>query len=261
MEANLAICREDRTVNDFRRANSWGLTQPEMYCLDLVPLSYRRSVLDIGIGAGRTTGPLSEMFKRYIGVDYSPEMIQAAKTEFPGTELRVMDARRMALEQSVDCIMFSFNGIDCIPYEDRQTVFTEVARLLVPGGYYIYSTHNLHQRRTDAWLNHFWVKELFRKRVYTSIPLVVNRLKHFRKQSNDESLGFAYVNDSAHSFDLRQVYVDIAKECEVLRRHGFDVLATIGNNKQIEGYDVDDNWVYIVAKMAGAEAPSGPAQL
>jgi trans-aconitate methyltransferase len=83
MEANLAICRDSRVVDDCRRAISWGLTVPEKYCLDLVPLSRRRSIVDIGIGAGRTTGPLSEMFEQYVGIDYSPEMIQAAKSGFP----------------------------------------------------------------------------------------------------------------------------------------------------------------------------------
>jgi SAM-dependent methyltransferase len=248
VEANLAICRDSRAVDDFRQAITWGLTVPETYCLNLVPPSHRRSVIDIGIGAGRTTGPLSKMFKQYAGIDYSPEMVQAAKVEFPGADLRVMDVRQLALEQSADCIMFSFNGIDCIPYEDRQAVLARVKKQLVPGGYYIYSTHNLRQRRADAWLNHFWVKELFRKRLYTSVPLVLNRLKHFREQSNDAMLGFAYVNDPAQRFDLLQVYVDIVKECEVLRRHGFSVCATIGNNKHAEGYDVNDNWVYIVAK-------------
>jgi hypothetical protein len=63
-------------------------------------------------------------------------------------------------------------------------------------------------------------------------------------------LGFAYVNDPAQRFDLLQVYVDIVKECEVLRRNGFNVCATIGNNKLAEGYDVNDNWVYIVAKRS-----------
>jgi SAM-dependent methyltransferase len=155
MDANLAICGDYRTVDDFRRAISLGLTVPEKYCLDTVPLFRLRSIVDIRIGAGRTTGPLSRMFEQYIGIDYSLEMIQAAKAEFPGADLRVMDVRRLALGKSVDCIMFSFNGMDCIPYEDREPVLTRISRHLVPGGYYIYSTHNLHQRRTDIWMNHF----------------------------------------------------------------------------------------------------------
>jgi SAM-dependent methyltransferase len=248
MDANLAICRDYRTVDDFRQAISLGLTVPEKYCLDTVPLNRRRSIVDIGIGAGRTTGPLSRMFEQYIGIDYSPEMIQAAKAEFPTADLRVMDVRRLSIGTSVDCIMFSFNGMDCIPYEDREPVLTRISKQLVPGGYYIYSTHNLHQLRTDIWINHFWATELLRKRVYTSIPLVFNRLKHFWRQWSDDTLGFAYVNDPAQGFDLRQVYVDVAKECDVLRRHGFSICATIGNNKHTEGYDSDDNWVYVVAK-------------
>jgi SAM-dependent methyltransferase len=248
VEANLAMSRGSRVVDGFRRAISSGLTVPEQYCVDLVPPFHRRSIVDIGIGAGRTTGPLSEIFEQYIGVDYSPEMIQAARAEFPVAELHVMDARNLALECLVDCVMFSFNGIDCIPYEDRAMVHKQVRDLLVPGGYYIYSTHNLHHWRTEVWLNHFWAKELFRKRLYKSVVPMLNRLTLFGKQSIDYQAGFAYVNDPALGFALSNTYVDIPKECEVLKRHGFAVVGSIGNTKQTDGYDAEDNWVYIVAK-------------
>ena len=248
MDANLAICRDSRVVNVWRRATSWELTVPEKYCLDMVPFSHRRSIVDIGIGTGRTTGPLSEIFDKYVGIDYSREMVQAAKSKFPAADLRVMDVRSLGLEALADCVMFSFNGIDCIPYEDRQSALNQVRNQLAAGGFYIYSTHNLLHRRTYSWMNHFWVKDLFQSRNHKCIRSVFNRLRHFRRQSIDDTLGFAYVNDPALDFGMRNVYVDIAKECEGLQRHGFNVCATIGNNKQTGGYDADDNWVYIVAK-------------
>lgn len=248
MDTNLAICRDSRVVDVWRRASSWKLTVAEKYCLDMVPLSHRRSIIDIGIGAGRTTGPLSEIFDKYIGIDYSREMVQAAKSKFPATDLRVMDVRSLGLKDPADCVMFSFNGIDCIPYEDRQSALNQVRNQLVPGGFYIYSTHNLHYRRTYGWMNQFWVKDLFQSHNHNFIRSVFNRLRHFRRQSIDHTLSFAYVNDPALGFGMMNVYVDIAKECEALRRHGFSICATIGNTKQTESYDSDDNWVYIVAK-------------
>ena len=69
-------------------------------------------------------------------------------------------------------------------------------------------------------MNQFWVKDLFQSHNHNFIRSVFNRLRHFRRQSIDHTLSFAYVNDPALAFGMMNVYVDIAKECEALRRHG-----------------------------------------
>jgi len=247
-DTNLASFRGARIVDQYRAAASLGLTVPEKYCLEMVPVASRRSILDVGIGGGRTTKPLSEMFDRYIGIDYSPEMVQAAKLASPEADIRVMDARSVELEWLFDCVLFSFNGIDCIQYEDRWSVLQRIKSQLEPGGYYIYSTHNIHHWRTKVWMSDFWVKELFAPRDHRCLRLVFNRMRKFWQQSMNANQGAAYVNDPASGFALTIVYVDIEKECELLRRNGFIVRATVGNVKQARGYGADDGWVYIVAQ-------------
>jgi len=40
------------------------------------------SILDMGVGAGRTTPHLARKAGRYLGVDFSPEMVREAKQRY-----------------------------------------------------------------------------------------------------------------------------------------------------------------------------------
>ena len=133
MQSNDAVYRSARVVEVFKQAARAGLTLPEKYCLTFIPDFRRHSVLDIGVGAGRTTPPLSMLFKEYLGVDRSHEMIAAAKTLYPTADLRTMDARKLEVTQQFDCVMFSFNGIDYVDYSTRQTILSEISHVLRAG--------------------------------------------------------------------------------------------------------------------------------
>jgi len=56
-------------------------------------------MLDIGIGAGRTTRHFAPRVKEYLGVDYVPGMIEVVKRKFPSPEphvrFEVADAQSM----------------------------------------------------------------------------------------------------------------------------------------------------------------------
>lgn len=238
-------------VERYRRFASEGLTPQELFCLSLVPASRRSAILDIGIGAGRTTGQLLNMFQRYVGIDYAEQMIAAARERFSHADLRTMDARSLKLSEKFDCVMFSFNGIDSVPYADRQTVFKNIAAALVPNGFLIYSTHNIENPRVLMWYKHLLVMEIFQSwpNVFSVARSVRNRLKRFWRQSFDEAQAFALVNDCGASFRGLNTYVDIRREVEnTLPLFGFRVLAAIGNRKQDVGYGPEDDWVYLLAQ-------------
>jgi len=254
MTTNYEVYRSPSVVMLYRQLAQDGLTYPEKYCLDLISASHRRSILDIGVGGGRTTGFLSSMFDKYIGIDYSEKMIAAAKSLYPDADLRTMDARKLEFKEPFDCVMFSYNGIDYVNYTDRQLILREIANVLIPGGYYIYSTHNLHNRRVYSWLNSLVVRELVRPwrgflRPWSRLQAIMYRLSNFWRQSGNQSEPFAYVNDIGNDFMLLTTYVDIPGEIDNLRRLGFEVVATIGNTKQTAEYDMNDSWVYILAKL------------
>lgn len=229
-----------------------GLTMPEQWCLDQIPASSRGSVLDIGVGSGRTTGPLSRAFSNYIGIDYSAPMIEVARRNFPGCDLRVMDAGQMRFDEVFDSIVFSFNGIDYGSVHERHKIMRRIASLLKMGGYFLYSTHNLAHTRVRHWRNQLLVRELF-------VPLrrlryLPFRLRRFREQV-DAGRHVAYVNDPGHGFNLITTYVDLRYEHRVLNSMGFTVEATMGNSKRTAGYDAEDCWVYILARKTGGPKP------
>src|SRR5215471_249530 len=89
------------------------------------------AILDLGVGAGRTTPHLSAIASRYVGIDYSEEMIRACRSKFPHLQFNVADASDLSQfhDASFDAVVFSYNGIDCLPHEKRENFFFLMIRL------------------------------------------------------------------------------------------------------------------------------------
>jgi ubiquinone/menaquinone biosynthesis C-methylase UbiE len=103
------------------------------------------SILDLGVGGGRTTAYLARHASHYIGLDYSAAMINACQTKFPSLEFRVADAADLSAFQdgSFDVVVFAFNGIDFVlPADARRACLGHIYRVLKPGGVLIFSSHN-----------------------------------------------------------------------------------------------------------------------
>ncbi len=102
-------------------------------------------MLDLGVGAGRTTKYFAPLVGEYIGVDYSAEMIAACRQKFPHLVWQVADARNLEqfADNYFDFILFSFNDIDYISHADRFLVLEEISRIGKAGGYFCFSSHNL----------------------------------------------------------------------------------------------------------------------
>ena len=91
-------------------------------------------VLDIGIGGGRTTAPLLEITRSYVGIDFSKEMVLAARQRFPGAELLACDARDLSMfkDGQFAAVFFWGGGLDDI-VADRSRVLKEINRVLRSG--------------------------------------------------------------------------------------------------------------------------------
>lgn len=103
------------------------------------------SILDVGVGAGRTTLHLSAVASRYVGIDYADAMVARCRLKFPDLTFQTMDATDMSsfATGSFDVVVFSFNGIDTIPDpQGRRQCLTECARVLKTGGVFLCSVHN-----------------------------------------------------------------------------------------------------------------------
>lgn len=140
--ANLEIYRDPAVVSHY--ASLDYLTPCERFLFDAY-LRPGMAILDVGVGGGRTTPYLSHRASRYVGVDYSDEMIRLCRDKFPQTEFRVADAADLAQfpEGSFDGVVFAFNGLDYVlPGEKRGQCLRECARVLKTGGVFIFSSHN-----------------------------------------------------------------------------------------------------------------------
>lgn len=117
-------------------------------CEQLLFRTYLRpgmSILDLGVGGGRTTKYLSTIASRYVGVDYSEAMISSCHEKFPALDFRLADASDLSpfSDESFDAVVFSFNGLDYVlPDEKRLRCLRECARVLRPDGVFIFSSHN-----------------------------------------------------------------------------------------------------------------------
>ena len=246
-DGNLKVFESRRVTRHYGRVADAGLHPQEKALLDSIPANARESVLDIGIASGRTTGPLAGLFRKYVGIDYAAPLVASAAERFPGRDLRVMDARELPFEEEFDCVVFSYNGIDLMPWEDRMRAFEGMARALKPGGFLIYSTHNGAYRRRAAWMQSFWVAELFKS--LGNLLGLRNRLRRFKRQYADPDGRYFVVNTPGLSFSVLNVLTDHPRELQAIRKLGLTVQTQIGSNKAAGGgFDSNDPWVYVLAQ-------------
>ncbi len=140
--SNLQAYRDPKVVSHYAALDY--LTACERLLFDTY-IKPGTAILDLGVGGGRTTPYLSQKAARYVGVDYSEEMVQSCRRKFPEKELLVSDASDLSgfSDASFDAIVIAFNGLDCIsPEERRWQCLRECARVLRAGGVLIFSSHN-----------------------------------------------------------------------------------------------------------------------
>ncbi len=129
----------------------------ESYCKEkvLYPIEYDivknffppppAHILDIGCGAGRTTGHLMSMGYKAVGIDLSEDLLVRARKQLPEAKFFKMDACQLSFDKaSFEAAFFSFNGIDCIyPEASRFQAFRETYRVLKSKGVFCFSSHNV----------------------------------------------------------------------------------------------------------------------
>ncbi len=213
-------------------------------------------VLDIGVGTGRTTEALGPKSKEYVGIDYSPRMIEHCRAEFqssfPALVFETMDARDLSRfsDRSFDLVVFSFNGIDCVPSEDRVQVLREIRRVLSPKGHFFFSAHNLNtdlRRRHCIRLSSNPVKTLKSIKRW-----LLFRLKNpgYRLQRRDES---AELCDGAFGFKLKLLYIKPMPQVRQLEDAGFHSVQVFcqkeGNEiPAAEFEDANDLWLHYLCR-------------
>ncbi|MDB6073126.1 MAG: hypothetical protein JWO89_766 [Verrucomicrobiaceae bacterium] len=137
------------TVSSYRR--SAQLYPPEIRLLGLLRDRWPSlEMLDIGVGAGRTTAYFAELAKRYVANDFAANMVAQASQRFAGrwphASFQQGDATRLdgIADASFDLVLFSYNGIDCVDFDARRLALSEMKRVCRPGGWVVFSSHNFY---------------------------------------------------------------------------------------------------------------------
>jgi SAM-dependent methyltransferase len=227
----------------------------------LAPRCAGLPLLDIGVGAGRTVGLMKAISNDYVGVDYTEKLLVLARQRYPGTDLRHMDARDMHELPSAHygLVTFSWNGIDAVDYEDRVQILREMYRVVRPGGYIFFSSHN---RNGPGYGETIWkllprftfnpVKLGWRvARSLVRLPVAgFNYARH--APLNRDFEGYSIMTAAAHNFGIVIVYTTLREQKRQLAEIGFETDAVFGS---CEGDRIPDNaqssdawWLHFIAR-------------
>jgi ubiquinone/menaquinone biosynthesis C-methylase UbiE len=226
---NQTVWAEEGQVARFAAAGGW-IDRSERALIERVFADHvDADVLDIGVGGGRTVPLLAPRAATYVAIDFVPELVSAAIQRFPGSDIRVGDARELEFpDGSFDVVFFSINGLDAIAHDDRRRALHEIRRVLRPSGTFVFSTHNsdgpgprerpwtmppmsVHQPRSSA-------RTLMRR--ITRFPTCM-RNYHRLRPVRDSGPGWMVTSSGAHDFGLVIHYTSATTLEAELRDAGF----------------------------------------
>jgi ubiquinone/menaquinone biosynthesis C-methylase UbiE len=230
VDLNRKCYQDDKVVELYD--NKYYLDKPEIMLLykfeDKLKLM---NMLDIGVGGGRTTRYFAHRVNSYVGIDYSENMVEVCKKNFPDFKFIQCDARNMEIfeDNHFDLVLFSFNGIDYMAHDDRLKALQEIRRLCKkPGGIFFFSSHNLN-----------YIPAVFSFK-YSLDPVITvfNIYKYIklRKKNKDikYDVGHAIINDGAHNFRLSTYYVTPEEQIAQLNNVGFNNIKMYSLNSGTE---------------------------
>lgn len=210
-------------------------------------------ILDIGVGAGRTSRYLAPLARRYEAIDYSPVMVQYVKRTLPQISVHQADFRdlRMFEDGSFDFVFATANVIDALSHQDRLRALGETSRVLRPGGILAFSTHNIHHKQAFSGPRLDWS--------WNPIRLGYNTVKYLLGSWNYPAVAplrtttpeYALLNDPGHFYACLHYYVARPTVSSQLAGAGLrliDVFDTRGNVVVETDDDSENPWLLYVGQ-------------
>ena len=212
-------------------------------------------VLDVGVGAGRTTLYLSRLTSEYVGIDYSEAMVGHCRARYPGVQFEQCDMQNLSMfgNASFRFALISFAALDAIGHGPRLRTLRELARVLEPGGILAFSAHNRRCARARGG------PSLARSRnPLTQAAHVVRWIRRARNHSRMRPLeydgaDYALVNDSAHDYALLHYYIGKDAQRRQLEATGFRLIEMYdsdGNTLDERSDDRGSPWIWYVARRS-----------
>ena len=235
--------RTDRTEEMQRRANDdvWsGGKQVAAYASrDLRPVEvvilvrYREAlqgrVLELGCGAGRLTGYLSQLSGSVHGIDLSGEMVEYCRRRYPAATFDRGDIRDVSSLRrgSFDAVVAAFNVLDVLGPADRAAVLDGVRETLAPGGILVMSSHN--RSIADRLGDPSRLRGMSLREAVATLGRLPRwhwnrrRLVRFERVETE----YAILNDVAHGYAVMHYYIDRDAQQRQLEAHGYELLCCL----------------------------------
>ncbi len=248
-------------VDEYSTLVDEALCQAERQALDSVLERVRnKRILDLGIGAGRTIGPLRAISTHYTGVDYVQEMVDHCRSRFPDANVQIGDARSLPqfADASFDLIVFACNGICMVDHEGRLAILREVHRQLAPGGIFIFSTRNRNSRAYRAWFlfpdfQLSWNPLKLAVRSVHFATQTVRRIGNRLRYRNHEvkNADYAIVNDVYHHYRVMLYFITLNKQRQQLVEAGFkpEARAYRLSGERVAGDCTDETLTFVAEKI------------
>lgn len=238
-------------------ATESGLQPAEARILDeLRPHMEAWSMLDIGVGGGRTTRHFAPAVAGYTGIDFSPSMVGHCRRQFGSSRCRfeVVDVRHLSVlgASRFDLVLFSFNGLDYLEHAERMHALAQIRAVCRPGALFCFSTHNIralpHLMRLSAQAAGGPAQRLRNLRNWLRW-----QWRHSRQVAEVAGQGrdWAIVNDGAHDCRLQTYYIRPAAQLVQLQA-GFDAARVFSRSgeelpeAQLES--TEDDWLYFLCR-------------
>jgi SAM-dependent methyltransferase len=242
---NRGAWREPGTVRAYRRLSGWTDPGERAAVAAVAARSKGQPILDIGVGAGRTTGLLRAISDDYVGIDYTQEMVEACRRRHPGVRILQMDARDLSAFAAgrFRLAVFSFNGIDAVDPAGRRQILREAYRVLQPGGLLLLSAHNrngpTHGEKPRPHLDWTWNPlKLGWRTMRLALSLQRGLRNHHRyRHFNETHTEWSIMNCAAHDFGIVIVYTSFTEQRRQLREVGFEIEIVFEN---VAGGPVDE---------------------
>jgi len=239
--------------------NDYQLYPPERVFIQRFKDSWHRcSMLDIGVGTGRTTYTFSAIMGKYVAIDYAEEMLNQCRNIIPKSDTITFhhcDARDLSkfYDEKFDFVMFSLNGLDSVGFEDREQILKEVRKVLAPDGYFFFSTHSVRGFTTTRQLPEFKLSIPVHSVYYLAKGLLFNtRLKWAHRNIQVDEIrkcDWAVLKTGDHDFKMDIFHVDPEFQIQELSRLGYQVDSIYDpKGRKADPATTNANWLYYLCQ-------------
>lgn len=110
----------------------------------LQKLPPKSRILDVGCGTGRPVGEtLTKAGHRFTGVDVTPDMVETARKQLPGSDVHLGDGRSWEATKEdlpFDCVVSYYAFLISVSNDDTRALFPKAYGWLRPGGIFVFGT-------------------------------------------------------------------------------------------------------------------------